>query len=293
MPKFTTQQLKELRDIARDTRKLVFQTVHHAQGGHIGGPLSAADMLAVLYFHTLRINPLQPDWEDRDRFVLSKGHSANALYAILALRGYFPVDELFTFDQINSRLQAHPDMTKTPGVDMSTGSLGQGLSCAIGMALAAHHLGKTFHTYCMIGDGEAQEGQIWEAAMIANRYRLDNLTAILDNNLVQQYGWQYPTVPVRMDPIENPAKKFEAFGWAIIEIDGHDFQAINDALEQAKANKGLPTMIIANTVKGKGVSFMEGQYSWHTRVPTDVELKQALAELDQELITSGKSLSTN
>lgn len=275
------ERLIELQNIANEVRKLVLKTVYTAKGGHVGGPLSAAEILTVLYFQTMKIDPENPEWEDRDRFVLSKGHSTNALYAILALLEYFPIDELYTFDQINSRLQAHPDMTKTPGIDMSSGSLGQGISTAVGMALAARYLGKDFHTYCMIGDGESQEGQVWEAAFIASRYRVDNLTVFLDNNKVQQYGWLYPTVPEEFPPIDDPASKFEAFGWHTQEIDGHDIPAILEAIEVAHSVKGKPSIIIANTIKGKGVSFMEGTYAWHTRVPTDEELELALAELDQ------------
>lgn len=281
MPNITQERVAELQEIASEVRRLVLKQVYTAKGGHVGGPLSAADILTVLYFQTMRIDPHNPTWGDRDRFVLSKGHSTNALYAVLALRGYFPVDELYTFDQINSRLQAHPDMTKTPGIDMSSGSLGQGLSNAVGMALAARYLGKDFHTYAMIGDGETQEGQIWEAAFIASRYAVDNLTVFLDLNMVQQYGWLYPTAPEKLPPIDNPVGKFEAFGWHTIEIDGHDIPVIMDAIAEAKSVQGQPTIIIANTIKGKGVSFMEGTYQWHTRVPTDTELQQALAELGE------------
>jgi transketolase len=281
MSQIDQERLVELREIAKEVRKLVLKQVYAGQGGHVGGPLSATDILTVLYFHTMRIDPKNPSWEERDRFVLSKGHSTNALYAALALRGFFPVDELNTFDHINSRLQAHPDMTKTPGIDMSSGSLGQGLSNAIGMAMAARFLGKDFHTYAMIGDGESQEGQIWEAAFIASRYKVDNLTVFLDNNKIQQYGWLYPTAPEKLPPIDDPAGKFQSFGWNTLEIDGHDIPAIIDAIAQARAVKGKPTLIIANTIKGKGVSFMEGTYAWHTRVPTDEELEAALNELDR------------
>jgi len=234
------------------------------------------ELLTALYFCILRIDPANPGWEDRDRFILSKGHASIALYAVMAERGFFPVEELGTFDAIDSRLQGHPDMTKTPGIDMSTGSLGQGLSVGIGIALGARLLGKSFRTYVMIGDGESQEGQIWEAAFIASRYKIDNLTGILDWNRLQQFGWQYPT---RMVPLENPAEKFRAFGWNTIDIDGHDFQAIVDACEEAKAVTGKPTMIIAHTVKGKGISFMEDTYQWHARVPNEEEVARALAEL--------------
>jgi len=269
-------QINEFRRIATRVRTHILRSVHKAQGGHIGGPLSCVELLVSLYFHALRIDPQNPTWEDRDRFILSKGHAAIALYAVMAERGFFPVEELSTFDEINSRMQAHPDMTITAGIDMSTGSLGQGLSAGIGMALGARLLKRDFRVYVMIGDGESQEGQIWEAAAVASRYRLDNLAVILDYNRVQQYGWQYPT---RMLPIEAPAAKFQAFGWYTIETDGHDFRAVIGALEEAKTIKGRPAIIIGHTVKGKGVSFMEDRYQWHARVPTDQELDLALAEL--------------
>ena len=271
-------RIAELCQIAIRVRVHVLRSVHKAQGGHIGGPLSAVELLTSLYFHTLRLDPKNPTWEDRDRFILSKGHSAIALYAVMAERGFFPVEELSTFDEINSRMQAHPDMTVTPGIDISTGSLGQGVSAGIGMALGARLLKKDFRIYVMIGDGESQEGQIWEAASVASRYKLDNLTVILDYNKVQQYGWQYP---IRMLPIEAPAIKFQAFGWFAMEIDGHNFEAIIGALEEAKTIIGRPTIIIAHTVKGKGVSFMEDRYQWHARVPTDKELELAIAELNK------------
>lgn len=276
MPKLDSRRLAELREIATRVRVNILRSVHHAQGGHIGGPLSATDLLTGLYFEILRIDPAKPRWEDRDRFILSKGHSAIALYAVMAERGYFPVAELQSFDAMDSRLQGHPDMNMTPGVDMSSGSLGQGLSPAIGIAIGAKRLGKDFCTYVMIGDGETQEGQIWEAAFIAQRYQLDNLVGILDDNKFQQYGWNRPTI---LAPIENPVPKFQAFGWHTIEIDGHDFQAILDACDEAKTIKGMPTMIIAHTIKGKGVSFMENTYQWHAQVPTDEELTRAVAEL--------------
>jgi transketolase len=276
MPKLDSLRITELREIANRVRLHVLKSVHHAGAGHIGGPLSAVELLVSLYFHTLRIDPKNPTWEDRDRFILSKGHATIALYAVMAERGFFPVEELSSFDEIGSRMQAHPDMTATPGIDMSSGSLGQGLSTGIGIALGARILKKDFRTYVMIGDGESQEGQIWEAAFIASRYMLDNVTVILDYNKVQQYGWQYP---VRLLPIDHPSTKFRAFGWHAMEIDGHDFEAIINALEEAKAVKEQPTMIVANTVKGKGVSFMEDRYQWHARAPTDDELASAIKEL--------------
>lgn len=276
MPKLDSLRITELREIANRVRLHVLKSVYHAKAGHIGGPLSAVELLVSLYFHTLRIDPKDPTWEARDRFILSKGHATIALYAVMAERGFFPVEELSSFDEIGSRMQAHPDMTATPGIDMSSGSLGQGLSTGIGIALGARILKKDFRTYVMIGDGESQEGQIWEAAFIASRYMLDNVTVILDYNKVQQYGWQYP---VRLLPIDHPSTKFRAFGWHAMEIDGHDFEAIINALEETKAVKEQPTMIIANTVKGKGVSFMEDRYQWHARAPTDDELASAIKEL--------------
>ncbi len=218
---------------------------------------------------------------DRDRFIFSKGHSSIALYATLAERGYFLKEELRTFDRLDSRLQGHPDMLVTPGVDMSTGSLGQGLSPGLGMALAARLNNKDYRTYVMIGDGESQEGQIWEASMVAARYKVDNLVAILDWNGLQQYGWAGPgkEPAERMNPLEAPAEKWTAFGWHVIELDGHDLHAIATALDEAKDISGQPTMLIAHTVKGKGVSFMEGDYLWHSKPISDEELEIALSEL--------------
>ena len=270
-----------LRSVATSVRRSILATIHHAGAGHVGGPLSATDLLTVLYFHELRIDPANPSWADRDRFIFSKGHSSIALYATLAERGYFPREELLTFDQLDSRLQGHPDMLVTPGVDMSTGSLGQGLSPGLGMALAARLNNKDYRTYVMIGDGESQEGQIWEASMVAARYKADNLVAILDWNRLQQYGWsEVGKEPEdRMNPLEAPAQKWQAFGWHVIELDGHDLRAIVSALDEARAITGQPTILIAHTVKGKGVSFMEGDYLWHAKPITDGEFQLALAEL--------------
>lgn len=270
-----------LRSVATSVRRSVISAIHHAGAGHIGGPLSATDLLTVLYFHELRIDPADPSWPDRDRFIFSKGHSSIALYATLAERGYFPTEELLTFDQLDSRLQGHPDMLVTPGIDMSTGSLGQGLSPGLGMALAARLTGKDYRTYVMIGDGEAQEGQIWEASMVAARYKVDNLVAILDWNGLQQYGWSEAGrgPDDRMNPLEDPAGKWRAFGWYVIELDGHDLRAVVAALDEARSIRGQPTMLIAHTVKGKGVSFMEGNYLWHAKPITDEELGLALGEL--------------
>jgi transketolase len=288
-----------LAECARQIRCLVLRSVYHAGAGHIGGPLSAADILAALYFSVMRIDPEHPDWPDRDRFVLSKGHSSIGLYATLALRGYFPADELSTFDAADSRLQGHPDMTATPGVDMSTGSLGQGLSVGVGMALGARLLGKDFHTWVMIGDGETQEGQIWEAVMVADRYHLGNLTAILDYNQLPQYG--RTTQPEgymglhRDPPAPDAPGKFAAFGWRVLEVDGHDIHQILEscaAAAQTVHGSEAPTVIIAYTVKGKGVSFMEGDYSWHSRPLSREDLERALAELEVDKEVPPMALGT-
>jgi transketolase len=272
------ERLRELGAISRRVRGHVLRTVHAAGGGHIGGPLSATEMLVALYYEILNIDPANPGWQDRDRFILSKGHSCIALYAVMAERGYLPVSELVTYDAIDSRLQGHPDMTKLPGLDMSTGSLGQGLSPGVGMALGAKLRGKDFTTYVMLGDGETQEGQVWEAAFVASRYGLDNLVVILDWNKLQQFGWQ-DAAGVR-PPLDEPIRQWEAFGWHVTEVDGHDIAAFIDAVQAAKEVKGQPAIVMAHTVKGKGISFMENDFSWHARVPTDDELEQALAELE-------------
>jgi transketolase len=271
-----------LKKKAAQARKFILETVHHANAGHVGGPLSAADMLIALYFDVMNIKPEDPRWEQRDRFVLSKGHSAIGLYTALALRGYFPIDELKTFDHIDSRLQAHPDLCLLPGLDMSTGSLGQGISAAVGMALGAKLKGSSFYTYCMVGDGESQEGQVWEAADVASKYELDNLIVLLDYNKLQQYGWKGTDGREREIPVNSPAKRWEAFGWNVISINGHDIEQILIACEQAKKSKGKPTVIIADTIKGKGVSFMENNYVWHAKVPNKIELAEALIEIGAE-----------
>jgi len=278
------EKAAQLAEIAARVRARVLVAVHHAGGGHVGGPLSCADMLVAFYFHILSIDPANPTWEARDRFILSKGHSTIGLYAVMAERGYFPVEELLTFDAIDSRLQGHPDMTRLPGLDMSSGSLGQGISPGIGMALGARMRGMPFHTYVVIGDGESQEGQIWEAAFVAARYGLDNLTVVLDYNGLQQFGWQKPGERM-LTPIENPAGKWQAFGWNTIETDGHDIAQFIAAVERAKNHKGAPSIVIAHTIKGKGVSFIEDDYDWHARVPTDDELLTALEELGQIELT--------
>ncbi|MCC6314123.1 MAG: transketolase [Thermomicrobiales bacterium] len=272
--------LADLRRRSIEVRRLILQSIHTAGAGHIGGPLSVTDLLVNLYFDRMDIDPERPDWPERDRLILSKGHSSIALYAVLALRGFLPIAELATFDAANSRLQGHPDMTALPGLDMSTGSLGQGLSPGVGMALGARLRGAPFHTWVILGDGELQEGQIWEAAFVAARYRLGNLTAIVDYNGLPQFGWPRADGFTREAPIEDPGGKFRAFGWNVVECDGHDHAAIRAAFDLAETHVGQPTCVVARTVKGKGVSFMEGDYLWHAKVPTADDLARALAELD-------------
>lgn len=271
-------KLQELVRKANTIRQHIIRMVGEAKSGHPGGSLSAADIVTTLYFHEMRIRPEEPQWPDRDRFVLSKGHAAPVLYAALAEKGFFPVDELHTLRKINSRLQGHPSMKHLPGVEMSTGSLGQGLSTAVGMALAGKIDRKDFRVYALLGDGEIQEGQIWEAAMAAAHYKLDNLVGILDHNGLQIDG---PTCEV-MSP-EPVADKWQAFGWHVVVIDGHDFKQIISALQEARRVKGKPAMIIANTVKGKGVSFMENEVGWHGSAPDAEQVQQALAELQGEV----------
>lgn len=265
--------------LSDEARELIVRTIHSAGAGHLGGPLSAIDLLIHLYFNELRVDPENPADIGRDRFILSKGHASIALYVVLALRGFFPVEELATFDRIDSRLQGHPDMKALPGLDMSTGSLGQGLSPGVGMALGGRLRGLDFHTWVMLGDGEIQEGQIWEACFTAARLQLDNLTAILDANGLPQFGWPAAGTFTRKRPIDDPAAKFRAFGWNVVECDGHDHSDIRRAFDAAKAHRGQPTCIVARTVKGKGVSYMEGDYNWHAKVPSDADLATALGEI--------------
>jgi transketolase len=271
----------DIADIARQARIHILKAVSHAQGGHVGGPYSAAEMLAALYFRILNIRPDEPDWPERDRFVLSKGHSSIALYTMLALRGYFPVEELQTFDSIDSRLQGHPDMTVTPGVDMSSGSLGLGFAAALGIALGARATQQSFMTYVMLGDGECNEGIVWEGAHVATRYALDNLIAIVDHNKLQQFGWRGETTAERITPYAGSqlADRWKAFGWHVLEVDGHNVQAFLDTIDQARASTGNPVVVIAHTIKGKGVSYMEGNYKWHSKVPTEEEFAIAMEEL--------------
>ena len=273
--------------LARRGRLLVLETVANSGAGHIGGPLSAMDLLVALYFRVLRIRPDQPDWPERDRFILSKGHSSIALYVTMALRGYLPIEELATFDQAGSRLQGHPDMTRLPGLDASTGSLGQGLACGLGMALGARLRGMDFQTFVLLGDGETQEGMVWESVMVAAKYGLGNLTAIVDCNGLQQYGW--PLRPGeearadRRDPLAGTrlGDAFVAFGWHVVEIDGHDPAAIIGACNDVRAAAGgaRPTAILARTSKGRGVSFMQDRFEWHARVATHEEVQAAAREL--------------
>lgn len=268
---------EKIQKIANQIRIEAIKEVYYAQSGHPGGSLSIADILATLYFNEMNVNPKKPKWEDRDRFVLSKGHCSPALYATLALKGYFDKKELKNFRKINSMLQGHPDMKHTPGVDMTTGSLGQGLSAANGMAMAAKLDGKRYRVYAILGDGEIEEGQIWEAAMTASRRKLDNLCVIIDNNNLQIDG--------SIDKIANPYpidEKFEAFGFKTVNIDGHDIYQIEEAFKVARETKGKPTAIIAKTIKGKGVSFMENEVSWHGKAPNEEQYKMAMKELGEE-----------
>jgi transketolase len=273
-----------LEEWARAARREIVRAVGRAKAGHLGGPLSAVDVLVALYGGILRIRPEDPAWEGRDRFVLSKGHASIGLYAVMALSGYFPVEELATFDAIGTRLQGHPDMTRLPGLDMSTGSLGVGISAAVGMAIGAKRLGRDTRVFAMLGDGECQEGQVWEAATSAVRYRLDNLFAIIDVNGLQQFGWIDPDNGDRVRPWASASlgSIWAAFGWRVVDMDGHDMAAIVRGLGSAieDAVDGRPTAILARTVKGHGVSFMEGRFEWHARVPTADEAARALAELD-------------
>jgi transketolase len=289
VPGLQSLSLSELAKMSAQARRLIVQTIHRAGAGHLGGPLSATDLLVHLYFNQLRLKPDEPGWPERDRFILSKGHSSIALYVVLALRGFFPITELDTFDQIDSRLQGHPDMTGLPGLDMSTGSLGQGLSPGVGMALGARLRGLPFHTWVMLGDGEIQEGQIWEANFFAARQQLDNVTAILDYNRLPQFGWPHESGFTREQPVDDPAAKFRAFGWNVVETDGHDHTEIEKAFAAALSHKGQPTCIVAHTVKGKGVSFMEGDFNWHAKVPTDDQLAQAIAEIEAHANGNGRA----
>ncbi|MBO4445894.1 MAG: transketolase [Clostridia bacterium] len=268
----------KLQKDAVKVRMSVIEGTFNAKSGHPGGSLSVADMITYLYLYKLNVDPKNPDWEDRDRFVLSKGHTAPALYGALALKGFFPEEEIKTLRKPTSRLQGHPSMHLTPGVDMSTGSLGQGVSVAVGMALGAKLSNKSYRVYTILGDGEIEEGQVWEAAMFASAKKLDNLVVIVDNNNLQIDG--------TLEEVNSPYpidEKFKAFGFNVINIDGHDFDQIDDAFTQAENCKGKPTAIIAKTIKGKGVSFMENQVSWHGKGPNEEEYNAAMAELKEAL----------
>ena len=267
----------ELQKKAVEVRKGIVTGVYTATSGHPGGSLSAADLFTYLYFEEMNVDPKNPEDENRDRFVLSKGHTAPGYYAALALKGFFPIEDLKTLRHVGSYLQGHPDKKHTPGVDMSSGSLGQGLSVAVGMALAAKMQGKDYRTYCLCGDGEIQEGQIWEAAMFAGHRKLDNLCVIVDNNNLQIDG----TVEDVCSPYPID-EKFKAFNFHVININGNDFDEIDKAFAEARAHKGEPTAIIAHTVKGKGVSFMEDKAGWHGKAPNEEEYKIAMEELEKE-----------
>ena len=269
-----SSEKKQLSLTANRVRQHIIEGTFNAKSGHPGGSLSAADVITYLYFKEMKVDPSNPKWEDRDRFVLSKGHAAPALYGALAVKGFFPEDEIKNLRKPQSFLQGHPDMRKIPGVDMSTGSLGQGVSCAVGMALAGKVAGKDYRVYSVLGDGEIQEGQVWEAAMFASHKKLDNLTIFIDNNNLQIDG--------TMEEVNSPypiPEKFAAFGWNTVEIDGHDFDQIEDAIAQAKSVKDKPTAVIMHTVKGKGVSFMEDQVGWHGVAPNAEQYENAMSEL--------------
>lgn len=278
----TEQVILDLEKRARAIRRAVVDMVYGAGSGHPGGSLSAADIIAAMYFHQLRIDPSRPDWPGRDRFIVSKGHAAPALYAALAQRGFFPEPELVTFRQLDSRLQGHPDRNKTPGVDMTAGALGHGLSIGSGLALAARLNGESYRTYVLLGDGEIQAGIAWEGAMTAAKFHLDNLTAILDLNGVQLDG-----MVADIMPLEPVADKWRAFGWHVLEIDGHDVRQILEALDVVTKIHARPTMIIAHTIKGKGISYMENKSMWHGRAPTKEQYEQAMAELAEPEVIRG------
>ncbi|MBQ4601183.1 MAG: transketolase [Oscillospiraceae bacterium] len=274
----TEQQRKELQVLACKVRMGILQSTNAAKCGHPGGSMSAAELFTYLYFRELNVDPKNPKWEDRDRFVLSKGHTAPGLYSALALRGFFPWEDLTSLRKVGSYLQGHPNMHTVPGVDMSTGSLGQGISCACGMALGGKAAGKDYRVYTLLGDGEIQEGQVWEACMFAAHYKLDNLCVIVDNNGLQIDG----NIADVMSPYPIDSK-LSAFGFAVTVIDGHDFDAIEAALAKAKTVKGKPFAIVMRTVKGKDVSFMENNAGWHGKATNAAEFEQAMAELTAKL----------
>ncbi|MDY6913315.1 MAG: transketolase [Planctomycetota bacterium] len=273
-----TKIIESLQQRAGRIRRLILNTVHRAGCGHTGGSLSAVEILTVLYFHVMNIDPADPKKADRDRYVQSKGHATPAYYAALAERGFFPVEELETFDEVGSILQGHPCMKRVPGVDFSTGSLGQGLSGAIGMSLARDRLKLSFNVYCLLGDGECQEGQVWEAAMYAGVHKVSKLVAVVDYNKVQLAETVEHTLG-----LEPFADKWRAFGWQVAECDGHDVAALVETLERATRDASAgPIVVLAHTTKGKGVSFMENQYAWHGKAPDDKQFAQAVAELEAD-----------
>jgi len=261
--------------VARRLRRHIISMIGRAGSGHPGGSLSAVEIVSTLYFKVLRYNPHEPDWPERDRFVLSKGHAAPLLYATLAECGYFPVEELSTLRQLDSRLQGHTDRTLTPGVEMSAGSLGQGLSFALGVALAGRLNSQQYRVYVLLGDGECDEGQVWEAAMASAHFKMDNLVAIVDRNEQQINGWTRDVM--NLEPFNS---KWQSFGWHVIEVNGHDFDQLIEAFDRAKLVKGQPTIIIAHTIKGKGVSFMENNPDFHGKAPSAAQVEQALKELE-------------
>lgn len=274
----TSEEVKQLKILACKVRMGVIESTHSAKAGHPGGSLSAADLFTYLYFKELNVDPQNPKWEDRDRFVLSKGHAAPGMYAAMAHRGFFPVEDLLTLRHIDSYLQGHPNMNSVPGVDMSTGSLGQGISAACGMALGLRYQGKGSHVYTLCGDGEIQEGQVWEACMMASHYHLDNLTVIIDNNNLQIDG----DISKVMSPYPI-VDKLEAFGFKVFTMDAHDFNDIEETLNAAKQVVGQPAAIVMKSVKGKGVSFMENDAGWHGKACNDAECEIAMAELRAQL----------
>jgi transketolase len=276
MPERDSQQIEELEQIAASLRRDSLKMIYQRQAGHPGGSLSAADIMAVLYFHTLRIDPRNPNWPDRDRFILSKGHASALLYSALARRGFFNVSDLDHWGELSCHLQGHPDRLKTPGVDMTSGILGHGLAVGAGLAAAAKLLGKSYHVYVLLGDGECQGGIVWEGANVCAKYELANLTAIVDYNEVQLDGAVQEIMP--MEPF---ADKWRAFRWNVIEIDGHSVAQILSSLEEARGIQAMPTVIVAHTTKGKGVSFMENRAQWHGIAPNKEQFQAAVAELGE------------
>jgi transketolase len=276
MRSHTTEDICYLTKKANDIRQDIIRMIHQAKAGHPGGALSATDIVTALYFYVMRVDPRNPDWEERDRFILSKGHACPVWYAALAEKGYFEINHLDTLRKFHSILQGHPDMKKTPGIDMTSGSLGNGLSIGVGMALAAKRKDQNYNVYVMLGDGEVQEGMVWEGAMAGAHYNLDNLTVIVDYNGLQVDGWNKEVMNI--DPLVD---KWQAFGWSVVEIDGHNMAEILDAFQKAHEIKG-PVVIIAHTVKGKGVSFMENACEWHGLAPNAEETAKALQELEKE-----------